>query len=107
MRTVLFRIASLGWLLLLGGPAFAAPRVVVADLKGDKKGAATKPLRQAICAQLTCVANAKVGLPKKIDWKKAAKEKVGAVLTGSVSKDKLKLELHTNAGAPAQTWSFK
>ncbi|MBS2031844.1 MAG: hypothetical protein JST54_28365 [Deltaproteobacteria bacterium] len=97
----------LPWALLLAwSSAWAAPHVVVADLKGDKKGAVTKPLRQAICAQLSCVATAKVGLPKKMDWKKAAKEHVGGVITGTIAKGKVKLELHTNAGAPAKTWSF-
>jgi len=97
----------LPWALLFAcSTAWAAPHVVVADLKGDKKGAVTKPLRQAICAQLSCVATSKVGLPKKLDWKKAAKANVTGVITGSVAKGKVKLELRTNAGAPAKTWSF-
>jgi hypothetical protein len=101
MRAFLFTL-----LVLASAPALAAPKVVVADLKGDKKGAVTKPLRKSICAQVTCVANGKVGLPKKLDWKKAKKEKVSGVVTGSVVKGKVKLELRTGPGAPAKTWSL-
>jgi hypothetical protein len=94
-------------LLALASPALAAPHVVVGDFKGDKKSAAAKSLRSVVCARLSCVEPKKVGLPRKLDWKKAAKSKVQGVLTGTIAKGKLALKLQSNPGAPAQTWSFK
>lgn len=102
MRTLLCLL-----LVLVAAPVHAASKVVVADFKGDKKGAAAKSLRALVCARLTCVEPKKVGLPKKLDWKKVAQAKVQGVLTGSITKGKLKLQVQSNPGAARQGWSFK
>ena len=84
-------------LTLCSVPAWAQQRVTIENFPKDKKGAVRAQVASAVCAQAECVPPSRVTIKKKLDWKRVARERIQAVLSGSVSgkgaKEKLSLVL--------------
>src|ERR1700761_8156957 len=82
---------------LVATPALAQQRLSIENFPRDKKNALRAEVASAVCSQAECVPPSRVQTRKKVDWKKVARERLTAVLSGSLTgkgaKEKLVLTL--------------
>jgi hypothetical protein len=72
-------------LILLAGPAFAAQKLAITPLGGDKGHAVEKQLSSSLCKRVACAPHAKVMKGAKPDFARAKKAGINAVLIGHVA----------------------
>src|SRR5437762_6139064 len=87
-------------LALLASSALGADKLAVADFKGPNGDAVRRQIVNGVCEAITCVAEDKATREGKPDWKKAKKNHVDFIITGSVKahggKHTLELQLFKN-----------
>src|SRR5688572_25266171 len=99
------RSNAAAWMLvlaLLGASEGLAQRLSVANFKADKKGTVRAQVARVLCAQVECVPPSRVTTKKKVDFKKAGRERLDAVLTGSVKGKGAKKQLTLQLVSPSR-----
>jgi hypothetical protein len=105
-------IRSAAVLVLLAGPvtASAAPRIVVAHVRGDANRALSRQLSSALCRRFECVPRSLAYTGTRPDFAKARRNGVSGIVFGAVTgRDPnrlLWLALLTTSIEPARTWSL-
>jgi len=107
MRGCFARGVASALLFLAAATAQAAPRLAIAPVRGDAKGALARQLERALCGSFECVAWAEVSRKGKLVPALLRKQGVGGALVGSVSTRTgrvLNLDLFARAAKAAQSW---
>jgi hypothetical protein len=103
------RLCVLCW-ALLATPA-VAQKISVLDFSGSKASAVRQQLLTALCADAECISPEKVSTKGKVDWQKADRASVQAILVGHVDtkrrKRQLALEVLLPGGAQSRKRVFK
>jgi hypothetical protein len=105
------RLVTLG-VLLCSLSVYAAPKITIAPISGDKKSQVQSQISAVLCRTYTCVPYSRVFTKKKPDWNKIKSAQVQGLLVGGVAKAKsgkgkeVSLSWLSKPGKPAQNWSF-